>query len=133
MARPIREDKARTKIARRFLPLVAAAALAQSCNYGIADVSSVPDHPTYNGNIYPLFVDHCLLCHGSPPQSGAPSTFRLDSYNGVGDVLGVIDVAASAVGDVRSGKMPPAAKDGDGVGPNGLRMLENWQTDGYPQ
>jgi hypothetical protein len=38
-----------------------------------------------------------------------------------------------SVHDVQINRMPPAAKSGDGVGPNGLQMLLNWQTNGFPE
>ena len=41
-------------------------------------------------------------------------------------------VHATGVSFGEDDKMPPAAKWGDGVGPNGKKMLQNWQTDGYP-
>jgi hypothetical protein len=104
-----------------------------ACNYGIRDISSVPDHPTFNRDIYPLYADHCLVCHSSPPDRGAPSYFRLDTYDDTTDAAGAKSMAAAALGDVRSGRMPPAASNGDGVGPNGLLMLERWVQDDSPR
>jgi hypothetical protein len=97
-----------------------------SCNYGIRDIGSVPDNPTFNRDIYPLYADHCLVCHSSPPDRGAPGYFRLDVFDDTGNVAGAKSMASAAYVDVQSGKMPPAARGGDGVGPNGLRMLELW-------
>jgi hypothetical protein len=108
-------------------------ALTASCHYGIADIPSVPDNPTYNRDIYPLYNDHCLLCHGSPPDRGAPGYFRLDVYDDIGGVAGAQSMAASSLGDIKSGRMPPAAKNGDGVGPHGLEMLQKWVDDGAPR
>jgi hypothetical protein len=34
---------------------------------------------------------------------------------------------------VKIGKMPPGAKAGDGVGPNGMQMLQKWADNGAPQ
>ena len=121
------------------LAMVALVALTGSCHYGIADIASAPDNPTYNKDVYPLLADHCLLCHSSPPNRGAPSTFRLDVYDDttVGNtfVAGAKSYGPTIVYDVQIGKMPPGAKSGDGVGPNGLKMLENWQNSDpqYPQ
>jgi hypothetical protein len=115
-----------------LLVVLVAAVLPGACNYGIRDVSSVPDHPTFNGNIYPLFADHCLLCHSSPPNRGAPDNFRLDVYDDQGNVAGAKTMSGWALKDVQSGRMPPAGS-GDGVGPNGLRMLERWVEIGLPQ
>jgi hypothetical protein len=97
-----------------------------SCHYGVSDISVVPDNPTYNRDIYPLFRDHCLLCHSSPPDRGARSNFRLDVYDDVNGVPGAKSYASLAAFKVSSGEMPPAAKDGDGVGPNGRAMLQKW-------
>ena len=116
------------------LAMVVSVTLAGSCHYGVADIATVPDNPTYDQNVYPLLRDHCLLCHSSPPNrgaGGANSYFRLDVYgtttvNGK-DIPGAGDYCGSIVGDVLIDKMPPAAKDGDGVGPNGKKMLQNWQ------
>jgi hypothetical protein len=107
--------------------------LTASCSYGIRDIGSVPDNPTFNGDVYPLYADHCLICHGSPPDRGAPSYFRLDVYGDSDAVAGAQSMAAAAVADVQSGKMPPASRDGDGVGPNGLQLLQRWVQLGAPQ
>jgi hypothetical protein len=125
----------RPRFATSYLVVVitALSALAWSCSYGIRDVSNVPDNPTFNRDIYPLFVDHCVLCHGSPPNRGAPSTFRLDVYDDQGNVAGAKSMSGWALSDVQSGRMPPAAQSGDGVGPNGLQMLERWVHNGSPQ
>ena len=111
---------------RLLLAVVAMGALFGSCHYGVADINGVPDNPTYNGDIYPLFRDHCLVCHGSPPDRGAPSYFRLDVYDSSNGVSGAKDMASSSAYDVKIGKMPPGAKNGDGVGPNGYQMLQKW-------
>lgn len=114
-----------------LLLLLALAPVA--CNYGIRDIAQVPDNPTFNRDIYPLFADHCLVCHGSPPDRGAPSYFRLDQYADSGGVAGAQSMAAAALGDVQSGRMPPAAQAGDGLGPNGVEMLARWVQNGAPQ
>jgi hypothetical protein len=118
---------------RFFLPVIVLAALAGSCHYGVTDISAVPDNPTYDHDVYPLFNDHCLLCHGSPPNRGAPSYFRLDVYDDTADAAGANSMAASCAGDVNINKMPPAAKGGDGVGPNGRQMLQKWLDNGAPR
>jgi hypothetical protein len=106
---------------------------AAACNYGIRDVSSVPDNPTFNRDIYPLYADHCLVCHGSPPDRGAPGYFRLDSYDDTTDAAGAYTMAGRALDDVEAGRMPPAAREGDGVGPNGLLMLQRWVNNKRPR
>src|SRR5450631_2674541 len=105
---------------KRSLALIATI-LVGSCHYGVSDISAVPDNPTFNRDIYPLFADHCLVCHGSPPDRGAPAYFRLDVYDDTdgGNVEGAKSAAGSALYDVKIGKMPLEAKHGDGVGPNG--------------
>ncbi len=120
---------------RLFPAVVLMVALFGSCSYGVADISGVPDNPTYDRDIYPLFRDHCLLCHSSPPDRGAPSTFRLDIYDtdNTTHVIGAMDEAPTAAFDVSINKMPPGAKSGDGVGPNGRAMLQKWADNGAPQ
>ena len=118
---------------RFFLAVVAMGALSGSCNYGVADISGVPDNPTYTRDVYPLFRDHCLLCHSVPPDRGAPSYFRLDVYDDTNGVTGAMNMAGSALGDVKSKRMPPSAKGGEGVGPNGQAMLQKWFDNGSPQ
>jgi mono/diheme cytochrome c family protein len=108
------------------IALLCLTGLATACNYGIRDIASVPDNPTFNRDIYPLYADHCLVCHSSPPDRGAPSYFRLDTYDDTTAAAGAKSMAAAALGDVQSGRMPPAAREGDGVGPNGLLMLQRW-------
>jgi hypothetical protein len=114
---------------------VIATILVGSCHYGVRDISTVPDNPTFNRDIYPLFADHCLVCHSSPPNRGAPAYFRLDVYDDTdgGNVAGANSMAGLALNDVVIGKMPPEAKVGDGVGPNGLKMLQKWVENGNPQ
>jgi hypothetical protein len=118
---------------RLLLAVVAMGSLLGSCHYGVADINGVPANPTYSGDIYPLFRDHCLVCHGSPPDRGAPNYFRLDVYDGSNGVAGAKDWASTSAHDVNIGKMPPGAKNGDGVGPNGQAMLQKWVDNGAPQ
>lgn len=115
--------------------VIAVTILIGSCHYGVKDISSVPDNPTFARDIYPLYRDHCLVCHGSPPGRGAPAYFRLDVYatDDSTNVAGAADMAAAALGDVKSGKMPPEAEKGDGVGPNGVAMLQKWVDNGAPE
>jgi hypothetical protein len=121
------------------LAMVVSIALAGSCHYGVADIPDVPDvidKPTYTANVYPLFRDHCLLCHGYPPDRGALSRFRVDVYDDttVGNITipGAHSYGYTIVSYVLSDQMPPAAKDGDGVGPNGKKMLQNWRDNDPP-
>ncbi len=111
---------------RLFSAVVLMLAFFGSCSYGVADISGVPDNPTYSKDIYPLYRDHCLLCHSSPPDRGAPSYFRLDVYDDTNNVTGAMNMASSSAYDVSINKMPPGAKSGDGVGPNGRAMLQKW-------
>ena len=113
--------------------LSAIVAAAASCHYAASDLVYVPDHPGYEEDVHPLFADHCLVCHGRPADRGAPSSFRLDVYDDTDGIAGAHTYGGSAVLDVESGRMPPAAKQGEGVGPNGLRMLQNWMNDEFPK
>ena len=65
---------------------------------------------------------------------GAPTSFRLDVYNPpVGtSTPAAYKEAPRFIQSIDNGKMPPSALWGDGVGPNGKAMLQNWKTDGYP-
>jgi mono/diheme cytochrome c family protein len=120
--------------AMKFIPaMFALTAITGSCHYGVADIPNVPDNPTYNGNVYPLYADHCLVCHGSPPNRGAPGYFRLDVYDDANGVSGAKTMAGSALRRVNGKTMPPAAQSGDGVGPNGVQMLQKWVDSGSPQ
>jgi hypothetical protein len=116
---------------RQLLTVLAVCLFGGSCSYAVPDIPSVPANPTYDHDIWPLFQDHCLLCHSSPPDHGAPTYFRLDVYSDVTNdgntVSGAQTMAGTAVYDVQIKRMPPGAKSGDGVGPNGLQMLLNWQ------
>jgi hypothetical protein len=117
------------------LPLVLVVALGtgQACSYGVGDISSVPAAPTYNHDIRPFLAEHCLLCHSSPPNRGAPSYFRLDVYDNVGTVSGAKSEADRILIRVGQNTMPPGASSGDGVGPNGLQMIESWVNNGLPE
>jgi hypothetical protein len=105
-------------------------AVTGSCHYGITDIPSVPDRPTYHADVYPLLSDHCLLCHGALPNRGAPDSFRLDVHGDVGTISGAQTMAFAIAGDAASGRMPPAAANGDGVGPKGIAMLQRWADQG---
>ncbi len=113
--------------------LLVLAGAATSCHYASPDLVWVPDHPGYEEDVHPLFSDHCLLCHGSPPNRGAPGSFRLDVYDDTGGVLGAYTYGPAAIDAIQKQRMPPAAKDGEGVGPNGLLMLQRWSEDGSPK
>jgi mono/diheme cytochrome c family protein len=112
---------------RLILTVVLIGSVFASCKYGVADINAVPSNPTYNGDIYPLFRDHCLLCHGSPPNRGVYSKMRLDVYEDAKNYI------SSILDYVDKDKMPPAAKNGDGVGPNGKAMLHRWSDNGTPE
>jgi len=100
------------------------------CTYAIQDIATVPAQPTYQQDVMPFLSDHCVLCHGSPPDRGAPSTFRLDVYDDPsGKVPGAAGMANSSLYDIQIGRMPP----GGGLGPNALRMIQNWVNNGTPQ
>ena len=118
---------------RSLLAVVALVTFSVSCKYGVSDINGVPENPTYDHDIHPLYADHCLLCHSSPPDRGAKPYFRLDVYADTNSVSGAMNMAATAFNNVKSGRMPPSAKDGDGIGPNGQAMLQKWVDHGAPQ
>ena len=104
-----------------------------ACNYSVADISNVPAHPTYWHDVRPLLYDHCLLCHSSPPDRGAPATFRFDVYADTNGVMGAGNMATSILSEVISQHMPPRVGTSEGVGPNGTALLQNWVNDGAPE
>jgi hypothetical protein len=100
-----------------------------ACTIAVPDISSVPPNPTYAQDVRPYLADHCLLCHSSPPDNGAPSTFRLDVLGDTGSISGAHFMALQMIGDAVSAtphQMPP----GGGLGPNGKRLLVNWFANG---
>jgi len=117
-----------------LVAMFASALAAPSCSLGKPDIATVPVHPTFEIDVKPLLADHCLLCHSYPATRGAPTSFRLDVYDPpVGTSTPAAHQEASRfIQSIDSGKMPPAALWGDGVGPNGKALLQNWKTDGYP-
>jgi hypothetical protein len=122
--------------------LVLVLATAASCHYASPDLTYVPDNPTFERDVHPLLSDHCLLCHSSPPNRNAPSTFRLDVYDDTNGILGAqtyfdpipgLSTDPPALADIVSKRMPPEAKNGEGVGPNGIAMLRRWIANGLPK
>jgi hypothetical protein len=129
---------------------------AWGCDFAVDDIEEVPENPTFSRDILPLFEDHCLLCHGNPPSRGAPKNFRLDVYEIVDShhqsseleerkqfhaghdhpkgngPWGAKDMALHSLQVVEEGLMPPAAKWGDGLGPNAKKMLRRWVEQGSP-
>jgi hypothetical protein len=103
-----------------------------ACSFGKADITTVPEHPTFEADVKPLLAEHCLLCHGYPAKRTAPTDFRLDVYDDADGVRGAKSEASRFVHSVEENEMPPAAAWGDGVGPNGKKLLQNWLADGAP-
>jgi hypothetical protein len=107
--------------------------LAQACSYAASDIKSVPENPTYEKDVRPLLADHCFVCHGSKANRNAPAYLRLDVYDDQNKVLGANTLGERILARVADNTMPPAARDGDGVGPNGKKMLELWVANGKPR
>ena len=103
-----------------------------ACSFGKPDIATVPAHPTFEIDVKPLLADHCLLCHGYPATRGAPTSFRLDVYTSSNGLPAAYQEAGRSIRSIQDDKMPPSAAWGDGVGPNGKAMLQNWASDGYP-
>jgi hypothetical protein len=92
---------------------LAAAALATALLGGCLDT---PSDPTWVEDVRPIIMANCVRCHGTPPLSQAPSTFRLDAYgstylpgsddtvDGAADVAGAGTMVDEVVVDV---SMPP--------------------------
>ncbi|MCG8420478.1 MAG: hypothetical protein MJE77_21295 [Proteobacteria bacterium] len=53
---------------------MAVSSLAISCS------PSVPDGPTWAGDVAPILAANCVRCHTVPAIGGAPDSFRLDTY-----------------------------------------------------
>jgi hypothetical protein len=123
----------RDKPTQRYAGCFVAMALAMTaCSFGKPDIATVPAHPTFEIDVKPLLADHCLLCHGYPATRGAPTSFRLDVYTSPDSLPAAYQEASRFIRSIQNGKMPPSAAWGDGVGPNGKAMLQNWASDGYP-
>ena len=125
-------------LAARFLStvtvvLLALALAAPACSFGKPDIATVPDHPTFQVDVRPLYADHCLLCHSFPATRNAPTSFRLDVYTSPDGFPAAYQEASRCIRSIQDDKMPPAAAWGDGVGPNGKQMLQNWANDGFPE
>jgi hypothetical protein len=106
--------------------------LASACTTGVQDIYEVPANPTYDKDVRFYLADHCVLCHGSPPNRGAPSNFRLDVYDDDPnkDVLGAHTMAITeAITRAMDRNMPP----GGGLGPNGKAMMKLWVEKGAPR
>lgn len=114
------------------LALLAMALAASACSFGKPDIATVPAHPTFEIDVKPFLADHCLLCHSYPATRGAPTSFRLDVYTSPDGFPSARQEASRIISSIDQGKMPPSAKWGDGIGPNGKAMLQNWATDYYP-
>jgi mono/diheme cytochrome c family protein len=93
----------------------------------VSDATSVPENPTYV-DVEPIFANHCNLCHGAPPERGAPKNFVLDSYNDTGTYLGAKSMAGTVALQVKNGTMPPKG----GLGTNNAAILEKWASIGAP-
>jgi hypothetical protein len=89
-----------------------------------------PASPSYAQDVFPIYQDHCLLCHSSPSNHDAPTYFRLDLYDdSVRDgqpVQGAAGMAGLSVRRILRKEMPPAAEWGDGLGPHAAKTVENW-------
>jgi hypothetical protein len=116
-----------TRKTRALLALLPA--LFAGCNFGVPDISAseVPDHPVYWTDVLPLFEDHCTLCHGHPSNYGAPSDFRLDRY------ASARAESHNVWEQISEDGMPPAASWGDGMGPNGKKLIRLWVEQGAPE
>jgi hypothetical protein len=104
-----------------------------ACHFSKPDIGPPPPNPTFEADVKLLLADHCLLCHAYPATRTAPTDFRLDVYDDSSDgVHGAKYEAARFVKATLDDKMPPSAAWGDGVGPNGKQLLQNWLNTGSP-
>jgi hypothetical protein len=119
--------------AMRYSTLLVMVAAMASCHYASPDLVFVPDNPGYQEDVHPLFSDHCLVCHGYPASRDAPKNFRLDVYDKTDGIPGAYLYGDLALDYIKNKSMPPGAKDGEVVGPNGILMLQRWVDNGKPQ
>lgn len=100
----------------------------------------VPEAPTYAQDVAPILAANCVRCHTSPASGGAPSSFRLDSYEDRVDDQGrVIRGAATMAGymsirvDDEDAPMPPRSD----MYTHQVDILKQWirnrDGDGRPQ
>jgi mono/diheme cytochrome c family protein len=100
------------------------------CNFASPDIASVPQNPTFARDILPIFENHCLLCHGSPSNFGAPRDFRLDVLEDTAEIRGAATMGSRALERIMDHSMPPAAAWGDGLGPNDKEAVQAWVEQG---
>jgi uncharacterized membrane protein len=103
-----------------------------ACTIAVPDIPPPPDHPTYDHDVHPYIADHCLVCHSSPSDHGAPTYFRLDVYADSVNLSGAGTMAPTMRDDAvysNPHQMPP----GGGLGPNGKQLIVNWAAEVPPQ
>lgn len=109
--------------------ILALCLLLASCSAGVQDIYEVPTNPTYDKDVRFYLADHCVLCHGSPPNRGAPSNFRLDVYDVPNSDKPGAYAMAEEILRAMDRNMPP----GGGLGPNGKAMMKIWVANGAPR
>lgn len=70
----------------------------------------------------------CNSCHGVPTAGGAPDYLRLDTFEDVDGVLGLVNQSGRVVARTQDGTMPPGVT----MDREELRLLERWHEDGAP-
>lgn len=118
---------------RALLAAGLATALVDGCGFAVADLSSVPANPTWEGDVKPYLADHCLVCHGDRARRGADSFFRLDVFNlddpaNSDEKLGACDMRSGIYQRAVVRESMPPVWLGEGLGPNGKEMLRRWIT-----
>lgn len=115
----------------RFVPLLLPLAGCPGFGSGgpPGGLEEAVEHPTYVDDVKPILDANCIQCHTSPPNEGAPSTFRLDVYETEGDVLGAGDKADRIAARTESGTMP---KGGPPLPQAEVDTLAAWSDDGAP-
>lgn len=103
--------------------------LVSACSTAVKDIYEVPSNPTYDKDVRFYLADHCVLCHGSPPNRGAPSDFRLDVYDVPNSDMPGAYAMRNSILRAMDRNMPP----GGGLGPNGKEMMKIWVDNGAPR
>lgn len=117
-------------IRRHLISLSAIPFLILAGCFAVPDSAEVPDVPTWNNSVQEVLANHCVVCHGDPPNRGAPDYFRLDVYATTDAKAGAADMAATVYEEASGGDMPPGI--GAELGPNDLEILSRWLDNGTP-
>lgn len=92
----------------------------RACTYALpllalAGCLDTPAEPTWARDVQPIVAANCVRCHGAVPSGGAPTTFRLDSYDDVVGSDGQIVHGALAMAQYMAIRVDRVGARADGV------------------